>query len=177
MEEVVKVRRAVVDDAPWIVHLSSRVEKKLKESGSLQHIGPLSSSMVQLSIEEGFAFLLEKAGSRIGSVFVEPLDGHYPNTSTIQNAAWRVEELPTPLWYLQSLMIEPAEQGKSLGLDLLDGIRGLMREQTGTILLDCWAGNFKLREFYIQAGFTHHGIFRENDYEIAVFFRILENQT
>ena len=173
MKQGIQVRRATAGDAPGIVDLSSRVQKKLTESGSLQIIGPVSQSKVEISVNGGFTYILEKSGARIGSVFVEPLDGVYPNTQIIQYANWEVGGLPRPLWYLQSLMLEPMEQGKGLGLRFLDGIKNLMREQGGTIVLDCWAGNSKLRVFYENADFIHHGNFPEDDYEISVYFRIL----
>jgi hypothetical protein len=40
-----------------------------------------------------------------------------------------------------------------------------MAALSGAIVLDCWAGNSKLRDFYQQAGFTSHGIFAVEDYE------------
>jgi RimJ/RimL family protein N-acetyltransferase len=43
-------------------------------------------------------------------------------------------------------------------------------QERGTILLDCWAGNEKLRAFYEKSGFKLLGEFPENDYEIAVFY-------
>lgn len=174
MEPEIQVRRAKADDAIWIVDISTRVQKILTASGSLQHIGPLPLSTVQISVNRGFTYLLELNGLRIGSVFVEPLDGVYPNTQNIQFVSWEVENLPGPLCYLQSLMIEPMEQGKGLGLRFLDGIRSLMREQGGTVVLDCWAGNSKLRDFYQRAGFIHHGNFPEDGYEISVYFQTLE---
>jgi hypothetical protein len=41
------------------------------------------------------------------------------------------------------------------------------------VVLDCWAGNGKLRDFYTRAGFRLHGVFPEGDYEVAVFVRDL----
>lgn len=39
----------------------------------------------------------------------------------------------------------------------------------GRALLDCWAGNAALRDFYTRAGFTHLGDFPEADYRVSVF--------
>lgn len=68
-----------------------------------------------------------------------------------------------------SLMLEPDEQGKKLGLVFLEEVKRLMAPLSGTIVLDCWAGNAKLRDFYQRAGFTGHGIFPVKDFEVMVF--------
>jgi GNAT superfamily N-acetyltransferase len=173
MEEKIQVRRAFKDDAQWIVDLSFRVQKILTASGSLQEIGPLSLQAVEISTRGGFVYLLEMNGLRVGCVLIEPLDGIYSNTQKIQYIKWGVNYLPNPLWYLQSLMLEPSERGKGLGLIFIDGVLRLIKDQGGTIILDCWAGNSKLRSFYELAGFVHHGEFPENDYEISVYFQTM----
>ena len=37
------------------------------------------------------------------------------------------------------------------------------------LYLDCWAGNDKLKNFYLNNGFKHVGDFPEEDYFISVF--------
>jgi GNAT superfamily N-acetyltransferase len=69
-------------------------------------------------------------------------------------------------------MLEPTEQGKGLGLFFLDAVRQRVVPQgRGTIILDCWAGNGKLREFYTRAGYYLHGVFavEGEGFEVAVF--------
>jgi GNAT superfamily N-acetyltransferase len=164
-----QVRRATLNDARWIVDLSARVQAALTAAGSLQQIGPLPLAMVEMSIRDGRAYLLEIAGRSIGSVLVDPLDGIYPYTQTIDYVRWGVHTLPAPLWYLHALMLDPAEQGNGLGLTFLEGVKQLALPPYGTIILDCWAGNTKLRAFYQRAGFTHRGDFPVKDYKISVF--------
>ena len=173
MEQDIRVRPAIEDDAQWIIDLSARVQESLTLSGSLQEIGPLSAQAVEISTRGGFAYLLEVKGWPIGSVLVEPLDGKYSNTQSIQYVRWEVDHLPGPIWYLQSLMIEPTEQSKGLGLIFLGGVMALMEDEGGTIILDCWAGNAKLRDFYEKAGFIFHDDFPESNYEISVYFQII----
>jgi hypothetical protein len=157
-----RVRGATLDDARWIVDLSARVQESLTASGSRQQIGPLLLESTERSILVGNAFLLETAERHIGSVLVDPLDNSY----LVQ---WGLHSLAGLLWYLHSLMLEPEEQGKRLGLIFLEDVKQLMAPLSGTIVLDCWAGNAKLRDFYHRAGFTFHGIFPVKDYEVAVF--------
>jgi GNAT superfamily N-acetyltransferase len=163
------VRLAVADEAKWVVNLSARVQSALTASRSLQEIGPLPLPMVETSIRGGHLYCLDLIGQPTGSVQVDPLDGIFPNTRTIDYISWGAKILPGPYLYLHALMIEPTKQGNGLGLVFLEGVLRLMEGQKGTILLDCWAGNTKLRKFYEEAGFTHHGNFLEKDYEISVY--------
>lgn len=159
-----QVRRARPDETGWIVDLSARVQAALTSSGSLQQIGPLAEKSVQESIAGGNAYVLETAEGRLGGVLVDPLANNSPYI-----IKWGLQALPGPCWYLHALMLEPGKQGQKLGLDFLDGVKHLVLSAAGTIILDCWAGNAKLRDFYHRAGFAFHGVFPENDYEVAVF--------
>lgn len=159
-----QVRRADLDEVDWIIELSARVQAALTASGSPQHIGPLPRQSVRESVAARNAYVLETADGRLGSVLVEPLPG---DSSSITR--WGLPTLPGPCWYLHALMLEPGKQGQRLGLDFLEGVKRLVLPSTGTIILDCWAGNAKLRDFYHRAGFAFHGVFPENDYEVAVF--------
>lgn len=167
MEAQRQVRRAAPDEARWIVDLSARVQAALTASGSLQQIGPLPLESVQTSVQAGNAYLLEVAGKPVGSVMVDPLPDDSPH-----NEIWKLDALPRPLWFLHKLMLDPEEQGKGLGLDFLNGVKQLLTPASGSIVLDCWAGNDNLRAFYQRAGFTLHGVFLFpfEDYEVAVFF-------
>jgi len=114
--------------------------------------------------------LLALLGLVLGSVFVEP------ERAPVSQEIWRVFaalRLPPergPRWWLQKLMIDPARQGERLGHELLAGVRRHVAAQGGgTVLLDCWAGNAKLRAFYLEDGFELHGEFRAAGYEVAAF--------
>lgn len=169
MQEKYQVRRATLSDARWIIDLSARVQESLTASGSRQLIGPLSPAMVELSIRGGYTYLLEVEGRCAGSTLVDPLDGQYLYTRTLPAVQWNLPVPSTSRWYLHALMLDPSERGKGLGLTFLERVKQLALSEPGTIVLDCWAGNTKLREFYQHAGFTYQGNFPEEDYEVAVF--------
>ncbi|HLZ55822.1 MAG TPA: GNAT family N-acetyltransferase [Ktedonosporobacter sp.] len=161
--EALHVRRAKSDEIVWIIDLSQRVQDALTTSGSLQQIGPLPYQMVEPSIHAGCTYLLESPERRLGSVLVDPI-----KAPSLQK--WQLEGLEPPVWYLHALMIEPNARGKGLGMTFLDGIKQyVLPDHKGSITLNCWAGNHKLRDFYLRAGFTLHGIYGEKDYEVAVF--------
>ena len=112
--------------------------------------------------------MLETSGVVIGSAFAEPITAErFP-----QIAAWDAVPDGFPGWFLYGLIVRPEYQRQGWGRTLLDGI---CRKQKATapavLVLDCWAGNQKLRQFYREAGFDLHGVFPEADYEIAVFKR------
>jgi GNAT superfamily N-acetyltransferase len=187
------VRRASPADVDWIVGLSARVQAALTASGSLQQIGPLPRAMVESAVQAGNAFLLEvrppqtedgfqlggrpfqaKVGfqieapaGRVGSVLVDPA-ATYP---ALPLAEWGLDALPPPHWYLHALMLEPSYQGRGLGKPFLDGVQDrVVPNRHGTIILDCWAGNHKLRDFYHRAGFRLHGVFPTPlGFDVAVF--------
>ncbi len=52
------VRRAIMNDAEWIVDLSCRVQEALTAAGSLQKIGPLPHYLLEASIQGGTAIWL-----------------------------------------------------------------------------------------------------------------------
>jgi len=160
--EQYRVRPAALDDAGWIVALSTRVQSALTASGSLQKIGPLPLESTKHSILTGHAYLLEAGATGLGSVLVDPLD-------RVQEEGWHLPAAQGPWWYLHSFMLEPEAQGKGLGLVFLDEVKHQMALFSGAIVLDCWAGNAKLRDFYQRAGFTSHGVFGVEDYEVMVF--------
>jgi len=157
-------RRATFDDANWIVDLSARVQAALTASGSLQQIGPLPLQEVERVIHLGCSCVLDLADRHIGSTLLYPLESDHPELVHAN-----LQYLPGPLWNLRALMLEPEEQGKGLGLFFLEGIRHLVIPTSGSIILGCWAGNAKLRDFYHRAGYTFQGVFPEKDYEVAVF--------
>lgn len=167
------IRPARADDTRYIISLSASVQTALTASGSLQEIGPLARTVVETSIQGSHAYLLELNGQPIGSVLIDPLDGVFVNTANIAYVSWGVvENLPGPFWYLHALMLEPADQGSGLGREFLEGVLRLMKmeqRRDGVVILDCWAGNEKLRRFYADVGFQHHGDFPENDYHISVY--------
>lgn len=160
-----QVRPAAPTDADWMVDLSGRVQRALTAAGSQQQIGPLPLEVVKQAIHAGHAYIFEKTDRRIGSVLVDPVENNL-----LMLVQWDLHELPGPLWYLHSLMLEPEEQGKGLGLSFLAGLKHLVIPTSGTIILNCWAGNAKLRDFYRRAGFTFHSIQPVEDYEVAIFF-------
>ncbi len=156
----VQTRLAQPSDADFIHSLSARVQDALTRAGSLQEIGPIEPPVIARRIEQQEAYLALADGRRVGSVFLEPL-------SVEQGAAWGIA--PDGQRFLSKLMVEPSERGKGYGAALVRALQHALVEQGGGIVLDCWAGNDKLRQLYEGLGFQLHGVFAEEDYHIAVY--------
>ena len=170
-----RVRPAVADDVTAFVELSRRVQERLTASGSLQQFGPVSRATAAAHVTAGTALALDDAGALLGGVFVEP--DFAPVRPDLEDVFTAIGLPPDgrPRWYLQKLMIAPERQGGGLGNLLLDGAWQLVRERGGGLLaLDCWAGNDKLRAFYSAAGFTLHGDFPADGFDVAAFIWPIE---
>ncbi len=170
MLERYRVRDTAASDFSTVLDIAQAAQRKLTDAGSIQQIAGYTVQNVRERTERGEALVLEVSDSVIGSAFVEPVtSGRFP-----QVAAWNVVSGGYPTWFLYGLVIHPQHQGRSWGQRLLHGIcRQENLAAPAMLLLDCWAGNAKLRRFYADAGFDLHGVFPEEDYEIAVFRRML----
>lgn len=157
-----EVRPATPADIAYIVALSARVQDALTIAGSLQQLGPLAATKVARQVAATTAYLLLDTTTPIGSVFIEPLLDYLLPNVPLQP----LRETGRPLYFLSKLMLEPAQQGRGLSSLLLDAAKEVTRD--GLLLLDCWAGNTKLRTLYTAAGFSLYGIFAEGDYQIAL---------
>ncbi|GCE30872.1 hypothetical protein KDA_63560 [Dictyobacter alpinus] len=167
MDTSLQVRLASDRDVAYIVSLIDRVQKQLTASGSLQIIGPLPHALVAEFVAMEAAFVFESPAGLLGSVFVQPATPEScPNL-----ISWQLTACDLHPWFLQTLALEPEQQGRGLGFHFLSGVRALVaqRDPQANIILDCWAGNTKLRTFYTRAGFTLHGEFIEKDHWLAVF--------
>lgn len=154
-----ELRFAGAADRDAVHDLSRRVQDKLSASGSLQEIGPIPLDVLDAAIARQTLYVFQVENQLVGTVLIEPL-------TVAQTHGWN---LPQPdLHFLSKFMIEPSQQGRGLGQIAMRQIEQRFRPDGG-IVLDCWAGNGKLRLFYEAQGFHLHGIFDENNYQIAVY--------
>ncbi|KAH7419430.1 acyl-CoA N-acyltransferase [Cadophora sp. MPI-SDFR-AT-0126] len=168
------IRPATLSDTEYILSLATRVQAALTASGSLQELTPSTLDTIRVSIhnEEILIFTSIKATlpahlTPTGSVTISP----FSPSSGHGSGSWEVDEACGKTWFLHSLMLEPSLQGNGVGKTFLkEALKTLeQRHGAGTLVLDCWAGNEKLREFYEEVGFDLVGLFPEEEYEIAVY--------
>ena len=168
MKESSRVRKAALPELSSLLTLAAAAQEKLTRTGSVQRIAGYSKQNIRERTERGGLWVLEVSGSVIGSAFVEPATPErFP-----QIVDWNAVPDGYLAGFLYGLVVHPEHQGEGWGRVLLDGIcRQLKPNAPAVLLLDCWAGNAKLRGSYAEAGFDLHGVFPESDFEIAVFKR------
>jgi GNAT superfamily N-acetyltransferase len=169
-EPAMRVRPATSGDEAAIVALSASVQARLTASGSLQQFGPIPAATVAAHVAAGSSLVLDDGAALLGGVFIEP--EFAPATPDLPSifAKLSLPAAAAPRWWLQKLMIAPERQGGGLGVLLLNAAKERVAGcGGGTIMLDCWAGNTKLRAFYSAAGFRFHGEFIEEDFAVAAF--------
>jgi GNAT superfamily N-acetyltransferase len=164
------IRLANENETDQIIDLSVRVQEALTASGSLQQIGPLQHDIVATATRKGRCFLLAQSDSKIiGCVFVRYIENDfYPDSE------FDISSFPQPRLFLHWMMLAPETQGRGLGGQFFRNVIDKLRGYAGCILLDCWAGNEKLRDFYTRAGCELVATIPENDYEIAIFAHMLK---
>ena len=170
-KQLVSTRTATAADIDEIISVSIRVQESLTASGSLQQIGPLSRSTVSSTVEAGRCYVASDASGRvIGCVMLRTIDENY----FALNPDFSITDYSKPWWYLHSMMLLPEYQSSSHGLKFFEDAIKTFGATAGTVFLDCWAGNKKLRNFYERAGCWYVATLPEDDYQIAVFVRLLE---
>lgn len=158
--------QGIGSDATQIVDLSSRVQAALTASGSLQEIGPLQRTTVSKAIEERRCWVLKDEHlSVFGCAFTKETGVDWYH----QNDDFSIQSFKQPWLFLHSIMLDPELQGRGIGMLFFHDVVKEVETFGGTILLDCWAGSDKLRNFYERAGCRYVATIPENDYEIAVF--------
>ncbi|MBE0691216.1 MAG: GNAT family N-acetyltransferase [Anaerolineae bacterium] len=169
MDNHLRIRHIEPADVPGVIALSARVQERLTRSGSRQQIGPITSGIMDAMIKAGNAYVIEVENALAGSFFLEPV-------SFSQRAIWLLDTIDRRFWFLSRLMLDPDYQGRRLGEQTIRELqRRMTMEPNGALLLDCWAGNDQLRAYYANLGFQLHGIFDENNYQIAVMLWLPTN--
>lgn len=110
----------------------------------------------------------------LGRVYHATLDDKIVGTFSLGpllQKPWIPGQNQVPSLYLYRVALLPSCQGMKLGRQLVDAACQIASEQKSNLYLDCWAGNQSLISFYQSAGFDTIGIFPEENYEIAVFFK------
>ena len=80
-----------------------------------------------------------------------------------------IDQFPKSL-YLSKVSILPKYQKKGLGAKMVQKAIDIVHSQGKIIVLDCWNGNQKLKDFYTKLGFKYITDLPEYDYFISVFY-------
>lgn len=177
-----QVSKALPGDAHHIVDLSTQVQKSLTASGSLQQIGPLKPGNVRQATTEERCYILKdplQPQSLLGCAFAKPMTLDFIATE-YEGQPLDIETYCKPWIYLHSIMLKPDIQGKGLGKTLVHAVMECLRKDgehgVGTVFLDCWAGNEKLKEFYQKCGFEWlRDVWKEREggFSVSLFCKAL----
>ncbi|HAX72330.1 MAG TPA: hypothetical protein DCY20_02265 [Firmicutes bacterium] len=153
-----KIQKAKLGDLVEIINLLKVVKTDLNKKGIMQWTEGFDEIEMLRDINLGRTFIARKDGCLIAtfSLKTKQLD---PIQQTLRS----------PFLYLYKLALQPSQQRKGYGKQLIDYAATLAKDNEFELYLDCWSGNEKLKSFYRSVGFTDLGDIPEDDYYISVF--------
>ncbi len=140
-----------------IVELYNEVTLKLLRKGIHQWDYPWRVDCVKDAIQKREVYKAELDGSIVGAFWI----GEANNFSGLL-----VEKGSL---YLSKIAILPHFQGHGIGREIVSFARSFANNTGTAMYLDCWAGNDKLRQFYLECGLEYLGDLPEEDYLISVY--------
>lgn len=168
------IRLATPQDIPGIISLSHSVQTALTATGSLQNIGPLSHDNLSSAVGEQCCYVatyVDNSNEILGCAMIRPIS----SSCLPETHEFRIASFPQPRRYLHSFMFAPEVQGNGYGSVMFGAIVEMLAVggAEGTVFLDCWAGNEKLRSFWEGCGCSFVGVVPEHSWEVAVFVWVL----
>lgn len=154
---MIHIRLAKLEESKKILEILNVVSKTLKLKGINQWDYPWDEQQVLTSLRNKECYVLLLEGEIIGTFCISDID--YINQLSVQRKSK----------YISQIAITPNYQGINLGKEITSFACTLAEKCNQTLYLDCWAGNNKLKEFYIRNGFHYIGDFLEEDYYISIF--------
>ncbi|MER2171547.1 MAG: GNAT family N-acetyltransferase [Psychrobacillus psychrodurans] len=151
------IKQAERNDLVSIINILDKTTLKLLRKGIEQWSYPWSSSIVEDEINQGLVFKMELDHELVGTFMIKSI--HRLNSLLIN---------PESL-YVGRIAIISQYQGKNLGASIINFCRSFSKEHKKDMYLDCWAGNNKLKSFYMSCGLYYLGDFPEDDYHISIF--------
>ncbi len=148
------VRQATMDDFDQLTALIQATAKKLIEKHVFQWSYPCELEQLESQIINGEVFILEDHNRLIGSYSIKPVEAHFP------------VQIDKSL-YVYRMLVHPFYQGKNMTQHMFKHLRKEYKKKP--VLTDCWAGNDKLSQFYLNHDCLHLGDFPEEDYKVSIF--------
>jgi len=152
------IKIAGTNEASLIVELLNCVTLDLHKKNINQWTYPWSIHEIGDEINEKHLYIIMKDYKMVGTFSLKDI-----------NANFDVNFIKSSSLYLYRIAIFPEYQGKNIGKEIINYACRYSENVNKTLYLDCWAGNEKLRSFYLNGGFNFCGDFPEEDYMISVF--------
>lgn len=154
----IKIELATIEDIHKVMKILNEVTEDLLDKDINQWEYPWKEEVIKEDIIKSRIFLVVYEGVIIGTFSIRALDDQ-------DNAFYRGVEGK----YLYRIAILPRTQGLGFGVTMLNLIRESETLNRNNLYLDCWAGNKKLRNFYLESGFIYMGDYPEDDYYISIY--------
>lgn len=151
-------RLAEKDDTNAIVKLLNEVTLNLHERNIEQWTYPWEFKEIDIEVKNRNVYVVTIDKVIIGTFSLKHIDAN----------SW-ISIIKTSSIYFYRIAILPEYQGQNIGLDIINYVSKISRDSNKYLYLDCWAGNQRLKKFYLKAGFDFCGDFPEDDYMISVF--------
>lgn len=152
-----EIRLAKLKDLEQVVFILNEATLELQQKGIHQWEYPWDKNKIQNQIKNNYSYVLLRHNKIIGTFCINDID--YINDLTVDEESK----------YLSQIAILPKFQGRNVGSAINDFTCSFVKGLNQTLYLDCWAGNEKLKEFYLRNGLEYIGDFPEEDYFISVF--------
>lgn len=151
------IRLASLVDCKTVKGILEKTTLDLHEKGINQWEYPWDSTKIKNDIESSDVYIITVGDNVIGTFCIKDIDalGDFP--------------IHSPSKYLCQIAILPDYQGQGFGSSITDFACSYAKEKNKTMYLDCWTGNQKLKNFYLNQGFSYQGDYPEEDYFISIF--------
>ncbi|CAG9610609.1 GNAT family N-acetyltransferase [Pseudoneobacillus rhizosphaerae] len=152
-----QIRLAKMNDLQKILSILNEATLDLQQKGIDQWDYPWNKNKIVNQIKNNSSYVLLDDDKIIGTFCITDID-HINEFSVNVGSN-----------YLSQIAILPMFQGRKFGSEITNFSCSFAKEQNKTLYLDCWAGNEKLKEFYLRNGLKYIGDFPEGDYFISIF--------
>ncbi|MEB1808856.1 MAG: GNAT family N-acetyltransferase [Bacillaceae bacterium] len=154
---MIEIRKANLEDQTEILTIYNETTLHLLKREIKQWEYPWDAEIILKEIKKNESYVVLFNRTFAGAFCMSPLEKL--STLTIE---------PEGV-YLSKIAILPKYQGKNLGSEVVNFACSFAKQRNLALYLDCWAGNEKLKEFYLGNGLEYIGDFPEEDYFISIF--------
>ncbi|WP_185806776.1 GNAT family N-acetyltransferase [Bacillus sp. HMF5848] len=152
-----EIKAATVKNLLEVYQILNEAAHHLHNKGVQQWTEAFDKDVLAESIEQNYIYLLIDETTSIGTFSLTMIN--HLNSIDIQPNSY----------YFSKIALLPKWQGYGLGSLIISFAISQANMENKALYLDCWAGNKKLKDFYINQGFTYLGDFREDTYFISIF--------
>lgn len=154
---MVEIRLATMDDFSQIIDVMNEATLDLLHKGIQQWEYPWDQQKLLNQLKANHLYVVMLDQHMIGAFCIHEI--HHINNFVVEEGSK----------YLSQIAILPKFQGKNMGENIIRFACSIAKKFNKVLYLDCWAGNEKLKQFYMRNGMEYIGDFPEENYLISIF--------